>query len=335
MRILEVSLKRLTDPGWWTQNGRAVAESALSVFSQRGERLDEARALHLIGKLHSDRGQQAAAAESLERALELATGEGDTGVEAWIRYWLLQVSTLGPTSCDRVIARARAGLEWARSHDNRALEGSTLGRMGEMLARVGEVKAAEEAFAQARDLFTELDLPVHVAYLALSTGSVEPLASDPPASENELRPAVEFFEESGARHIAASLLPMLASAVIAQGRVAEGLEMSERAEDIAAADDLDAQVRWRIATAEGLVAQSLLPERIAREAIDVAEPADMIVLEADSHACLAGVMLAARSPSEAVPALERALALYERKGDRVSASRTRGTLDSLAGTRFF
>ena len=337
MRVLEANLKRLTDPVWWTNHGRTAAEQALAVFHRLDEDLDAARAWHLLGKVHSDRGQQAAAAEALERALELASGAGDAGVEAWIRYWLLQVSTLGPAPCDRVIARAREDLEWARAHDNRALEGSTLGRMGEMLARAGKVGHAQQAFADARAIFDELDLPVHVAYLALSTAIVEPLASDPAAAERELRPAIEYFEESGATHIAASLIPVLAErARRSTGRVDEALELSERTEEIAATDDLDAQVRWRIARAQALAAANRLAdaERFAREAVEVAEPGDTVILHADALSCLGEVLLAARSPSEAVPMLERAVELYEAKGDVVSTAKRRATLDALSGTKF-
>jgi class 3 adenylate cyclase/tetratricopeptide (TPR) repeat protein len=336
MRVLEANLKRLTDPVWWTNHGRTAAEQALAVFHRLGEDLDAARAWHLLGKVHSDRGQQAAAAEALERALELAAGAGDAGVEAWIRYWLLQVQTLGPTPCERVVARAREDLEWARAHDNRALEGSTLGRMGEMLARSGRVEEAQLAFARARDVFVELDLPVHVAYLALSTALVEPLASDPVAAEAELRPAIELFDETGATHISASLLPVLSLALTAQGRLEEALAASERTEEIAAADDLDAQVKWRIARARALAASGVLAdaERFAREAIEVASRGDGTVLSADAHGCLGDVLLAARSPSEAVPALERAVELYAGKGDVVSAARRRAMLESLSGTKF-
>ncbi len=336
MRILEANLKRLTDPVWWTNHGRTAAEQALAVFHRLEEDLDAARAWHLLGKVHSDRGQQAAAAEALERALELASGAGDAGVEAWIRYWLLQVSTLGPVPCERVVARAREDLEWARAHDNRALEGSTLGRMGEMLARAGKVGHAQQAFADARAIFEELDLPVHISYLALSTAIVEPLASDPAAAERELRPAIEYFEDSGAKHIAASLIPVLAGALVAQDRADEALELSERTEEIAASDDLDAQVKWRIARAQALTASNHLAEaeRFAREAVDVAEPGDTVVLHADALSCLGEVLLAARSPSEAVPVLERAVELYEAKGDVVSTAQRRATLDALSGTRF-
>ena len=336
MRVLEANLKRLTDPIWWTNHGRTAAEQALAAFHRLGEDLDAARAWHLLGKVHSDRGQQAAAGEALERALELASGAGDAGVEAWIRYWLLQVSTLGPTPCEKVISRAREDLDWARAHDNRALEGSTLGRMGEMLARSGKVSDAQKAFADARAVFVELDLPVHVAYLALSTAIVEPLASDPEAAERELLPAIELFVSSGASHICASLLPLLAGAVVEQGRVDEALELSERTEEISASDDLDAQVRWRVARAQALIAANRLAEaeRFAREAVEVAEPGDTVVLTADARSCLGDVLLAARSPSEAVPVLEGALGLYAAKGDVVSEARLRTTLDALSGTRF-
>ena len=67
MRVLEANLKRLTDPVWWTKHGRTAAEQALAVFHRLDEDLDAARAWHLLGKVHSDRGQQAAAADALER----------------------------------------------------------------------------------------------------------------------------------------------------------------------------------------------------------------------------------------------------------------------------
>ena len=336
LRVFEANLKRLTDPAWWSDHGRTAAEQALAVFHRLDEDLDAARAWHLLGKVHSDRGQQAAAADALEHALELAGRAGEAGVEAWIRYWLLQVSTFGPAPCERVVVRAREDLDWARAHDNRALEGSTLGRMGEMLARSGKVDEAERAFAEAREIFAELDLPVHVAYLALSTAIVEPLASDPRAAERELRPAIEFFESSGAIHIAASLIPLLACALVQEGRVDEALELSERTEEISAEDDLDAQVKWRIARAQALAAVNHLAEAegFARDAVAVAEPGDTVILRADALGCLGDVLLAARSPSEAVSVLEHAVALYEGKGDVVSASRRRATLDALSGTKF-
>ncbi len=332
MRILEANLKRLIDPPWWMENGRAAAEGALGVFHRLDADLDAARAWHLLGKYHSDRGQQTAAADALQHGLELAQRAGDRGVEAWIRYWLLQAFTLGPNPCKQVIAQARGDLDWAVAHDNRALQGSTLGRMGEMLARSGQAGEAEAAFAKARGIFVELDQPVHVAYLALSTAPVEPLAGDPVAAEQELRAAADFFEAAGAKHITASLLPVLAMVLVAQGQTAGALDLSERTEAIAASEDLDAQVKWRLARAKALTQMNRLPkaERYAREAVDLAGPSDMVLLQGDALVGVGEVMLAARAPSEAVPLIERALAIYEAKGDVVSAKRLREGLDRLS-----
>ena len=53
---------------------------------------------------------------AFEHALEFAREAGDEGVEAWIRYWLLQVAVFGPAPCERVAARARgaAHRRWRR-----------------------------------------------------------------------------------------------------------------------------------------------------------------------------------------------------------------------------
>jgi class 3 adenylate cyclase/tetratricopeptide (TPR) repeat protein len=335
MRVLELHLKRLIDPDWWAEHGRGAAAQVLATFQRLGDDLDTAKAWHLLGKVHSDRGEQAAAAEALEHALELAQRAGDSGVEAWIRYWLLQAALFGPTPCERVIVRARDDLEWSRAHDNLALEGSTLGRMGEMLARAGRVPEAQDAFAEARRLFDDLGLDVHIAYLAISTGAVEPLASDPATAEGELRSALSFFEEIGAKHIQATVLPMLAATLVAQDRLDEALALTEQAKAMCAPDDLDGQVKWRTAHALALArrGESAEAERLAREAVAQAGASDTVVLHADALACLGEVLLAAEAPSEAVPFIEEAVALYGAKGDVVSAARGRKTLERLAEAR--
>jgi predicted ATPase/class 3 adenylate cyclase len=335
MRVLELHLKRLIDPEWWAEHGRAAAAQVLATFQRLGDDLDTAKAWHLLGKVHSDRGEQAAAAEALEHALELAQRARDTGVEAWIRYWLLQAAVFGPTPCERVIVRAREDLDWSRAHDNRALEGSTLGRMGEMLARAGRVPEAQDAFAEARQLFDELGAEVHVAYLSISTCAVEPLASDPATAETELRSALSFFEEIGAKHIQATVLPMLAATLVAQDRHDEALALTEQAKAMCAPDDLDGQVKRRTAQALALARRGEFAEaeRLAREAIARAGASDTIVLHADALACLGEVLLAADVPSEAVTAIEDSVALYGAKGDVVSAARGRRTLERLAEAR--
>ena len=164
-----------------------------------------------------------------------------------------------------------------------------------MLARAGRIGEAQDAFAEARTLFDELGRPSHPAYMALSTAVVEPLASDPAGAEAELRSAYEYFRGVGAVHILATVCPMMAAAVAAQGRLTEAVALTEEAERIAAPDDLDAQVRWRLAraTASSAAGERGEAERLAREAVALAERTDSVLLHADSLGGLAGVLIAA------------------------------------------
>jgi tetratricopeptide (TPR) repeat protein len=197
------------------------------------------------------------------------------------------------------------------------------------------VPEAQDAFAEARRLFDDMGLQVHIAYLAISSTAVEPLVSDPAAAETELRAALSFFEEIGAKHIQATVLPMLAATLVVQDRQDEALALTEQAQSLSAPDDLDGQVKWRTARA-GALSRRGKPadaERLAREAVEMAASSDTVVLHADALACLGEVLLAAEAPSEAVPVIEESVALYEAKGDVVSAARGRTTLERLAEAR--
>jgi class 3 adenylate cyclase/tetratricopeptide (TPR) repeat protein len=332
VRVLEVNLRRLTNPRWWAANGRSEAGELARIFRELGDQAGAAKAWHLVGKAHSDRGEQAAAQEAFEHALEYARAVDAPGVEAWIRYWLLQAAVFGPTPCLDVIERARDDLAWARSQNNRSLEGSVLTRMGEMLARSGRIPDAQDAFAEAREVFADLGRRSHLAYMPISTAAVEPLASDPPGAEAELRFAYDFFERLGAEHILATVGPMLAAALVPQGKVVEAVALTEQAERIAAPDDLDGQVKWRLARAAARVAQGdhADAERLAREAVALAESTDSLLLHADALAGLAYALIAGGAASESIEPCSCAVELYESKGDVVSASRWQTVLEAHA-----
>ena len=330
VRVLEVNLRRLTNPRWWAANGRTEAGELARIFRELDDEAGAAKAWHLVGKAHSDRGEQAAAQEAFEHALDYARRVDAPGVEAWIRYWLLQAAVFGPTPCLDVIERARDDLAWARSQNNRSLEGSVLTRTGEMLARTGRIPDAQDAFAEAREVFGDLGRRSHLAYMPISTAAVEPLASDPAGAERELRFAYEFFERLGADHILATVGPMLAASLVPQGRVVEAVALTEHAEQTAAPDDLDGQVKWRLARSAARVVESdhADAERLAREAVALAERTDSVVLHADALAGLGYALVAAGALSEASEPCAGAIELYEAKGDVVSASRGQAVLEA-------
>lgn len=70
-------------------------------------------------------------------------------------------------------------------------------------------------------------------------------------------------------------------------------------------------------------------ERLAREAVTLAEGTDDIDVRGDALMALADVVRIAERPSEVVPFIQQALNLYEQKGNVVSARKARALLGEL------
>jgi hypothetical protein len=73
-------------------------------------------------------------------------------------------------------------------------------------------------------------------------------------------------------------------------------------------------------------------EQLAREAVSLSEPTDWPNLRADALLSLAEVLSIAGRSHNAWSAAERALAVYEQKGNVVSARRARSLLEELRET---
>jgi hypothetical protein len=103
-------------------------------------------------------------------------------------------------------------------------------------------------------------------------------------------------------------------------------------ERTAAVEDLFTQAMWRGVRAKILARQSRAgeAEALAREAVRLSEPTDLLTIRGDALVDLAEVLGRWGSAAEADAAAQQGLALYERKGDLVSAAKVR--LQLAAGT---
>jgi len=97
------------------------------------------------------------------------------------------------------------------------------------------------------------------------------------------------------------------------------------AQDVAAEEDLTAQIVWRGARARLLAAGGRLQdaESLARDGVRLAADTDFLVSRADALADLGTVLEQAGRHEEAMAIIAEASALYARKGDVVSAARWR------------
>jgi hypothetical protein len=163
-------------------------------------------------------------------------------------------------------------------------------------------------------------------FAARSSASVEILGGDLNSAERELRAALklalEFRERNEISKIAAGLSRLLSGRDEAQ----EAERLARMSFDFAPAEGVAPQALWRAATARGLASRGghREAERLAREAARLA-PVEMPNLQADLLIDLAHVVRAGGDRKATPPIIETAIALYERKGNVVSAARARAS----------
>jgi hypothetical protein len=97
---------------------------------------------------------------------------------------------------------------------------------------------------------------------------------------------------------------------------------------VAAPDQADVQVKWRSIRAIAVARRGELgdAERLAREAVYLADKTDLLDSRAEAHVDLAEVLLLEGRGREAEHELERAMSLYQEKGNEVSERHARRVL---------
>jgi tetratricopeptide (TPR) repeat protein len=199
---------------------------------------------------------------------------------------------------------------------------------------VGNFSGAREDVITARDVAEEFGLKEWAASMSMRLGDIELLAGNPSAAEKTLRPGCEALEKIGDLAHLSSATARLARALYELGRYEEAFQMSRKSENVAACDDLDPQTLCRMTQAKVLAqwGQFEHAERLAREAVRISEPTDLLNLRADALGDLAEVLHLAGRRQEAITTHQEAIDLYERKGNVVSMEKARTRFDELGAT---
>jgi tetratricopeptide (TPR) repeat protein len=196
-------------------------------------------------------------------------------------------------------------------------------------AMQGRFDDARRVIAEANVSSVELGLEmVRGAGVLRAAGEIELLAGDAAAAERAFREAYGTLERGQDWGHLSSVAPLLALALLAQGRPAEAAEPLELTSRIIIDDDSDAQIsflraRARLASLEGDPVEA---EALARRAVERAAGGDDLNAHADALVDLADVLELGGRQDEAAVARREALGLYERKGNLVSAERVRRRL---------
>jgi ATP/maltotriose-dependent transcriptional regulator MalT len=278
------------------------------------------------------RAQFALRSEAFERALDHARRAGDEA-QAGELLRVLGVSwTFGPLHVDEAIRKCGEALAQVRG--NPRSEASFLGLLGPLHAMRGEFDQARALSARARAVFEEFSLFVGIMFVAETSWNIEMLAGNPGVAEQVTRRGYEELERAGEKAWLSTNAAELAQSLFALGRDEEAEHFTRISEEAGASDDVVTQVLWRQVRAKVLARSGDLgqAERLAREAVRLSEESDAPNWRGDALLDLAEVLRLAGRPAEAVAPVEDALALYEQKGNAVSAAKARALLEELSAS---
>jgi class 3 adenylate cyclase/tetratricopeptide (TPR) repeat protein len=296
----------------------ALAVAALSLLEQAGDHAGLAR---VWGALAFGVANHRGRLEEMAHAAEQAVRHARLAGEPPLRLPVLALALVaGPRPADEALR----ALDEALPENPRPPEMMLRGVLVAMLGRFDEAwdlaRAANERLRALRGSSEELWL-----------AEIAQLEGDYEAAEHYLRRSFEAMQARGMRNTLSGLAPLLARVLCARGRHNEAEPLARLGRELAAESDVWAQTLWRQAQAlvDAALGKHAEAERLAREAVAVAERTDGLNLQADALYDLAEVLAAAGRTHEAAAALELALERYERKKNLAMVARARARLPQL------
>jgi class 3 adenylate cyclase/tetratricopeptide (TPR) repeat protein len=318
---VERMLARLqVDPQGVARQSSRMSGRLSRTLTEADDHAGLARLWHLRGLLAWIRARAGDASECWRWAAEQASLAKDERTFADALGWEASAAIQGPTPVDEAFGRCTEILgrlatnPWAAALVQQQVAGlhGMRGEFERAFALLDEAQEALDGFSPTVDAAVS-----HPEVL------VSLLAGEPARAERHLRAGRRRLEAMGERAVLATTEAMLGTAVLAQGRVEEADRLARRSARLATDDDLSAQVLWRRVRAVALANQDRPQEgqRLARDAVALAEQTDYLNDHAGALEDLAHVHQAAGDPSAAQGAREAALDVYRRKGNVVSSVR--------------
>ena len=288
-----------------------------------------ARAWRLIGFVREMGLQWGAAEEAAQRTLQYARLAGNKLVAARAISTLGFCALSGPTPVSEAIDRCRELLDDVGG--DRKAEALLDASLSHLEAMRGNVDESRSLYRASRAKLEELGWTFLAAQTSFDSGPVEILNGDLATAEAELRRDYDTLERMGETNYISTTAALLAEVLYRQGDLDGAEEHTKISEELAAADDVTSQFRWRSVRAKVLAARGdgETAETLASEAVRLIQASDDINSAGDALIDLAEVRRVAGRSAEAAEAARDALALFETKGNTVSAAIARATVAEL------
>jgi tetratricopeptide (TPR) repeat protein len=199
------------------------------------------------------------------------------------------------------------------------------GALALLQARRSSFDTARSDIAGSIASLEELGAYADLAVALHRAAQIEILTGQPAAGEPQMQRALAAAANARDDGLRAALAASFAHILIGDDeRLDEALALADVAE--AHARDITTNVGWRLARARVMVrrGRGALAERLAREAVSLAEQTDSTDLRATALLDAADVRRQAGRPAEAEPFEKRALRLFERRGATAQAAMVPG-----------
>jgi class 3 adenylate cyclase len=289
-----------------------TAERAIEVFGTLGDDLGLARAWRRIGFVAHTERRFADAAEACERALSHALDSGDEQERARVADLLCTALLFGPARVDEAVHRVETILSSAgrnvvlRAHVSTSLAG--------LLAMRGDIDRARQLCSEAGSVYEELGLRLPRVGWTEIVASIEELAGDARAAATALHSGYQVVDAGGQDSLRARFATLLAFLLAGQGETDAARMFARVAETTDIPLDDDSTARLRAAQAL-LVSEPIDAQRLAQDAVTIAERTDNLNLQGAMRLTLARVD---SDPAQAAAAKT----LFDAKGNVAAAALT-------------
>ena len=316
-----LQLRYTTDAHAVQENVVELVEREIPDLEAMGDDRALVRAFRLLTYVHWTGGRFAEAAAAAERTIRHATAAGD---EVTARRFLgsLAISALyGPMPVPEAIATCEEVL--ARARDDRRAGALAELATGQLEAMRGDFERARLLYRRSRASLEELGCLLPAALTSLTSSAIELLAGDLDAAESELRTDYRSLEEMGERNYRSTTAGLLADVLYRQGRYDESAEFAGVCERLASPDDVASQFHWRCVRGKLKARNNAIDEAgaLLSAAMTFIETTDQLDLQGNGLLDFAEVRELSGAPADAAALSEKAAALFERKGNVISAHR--------------
>ena len=310
-RLTRAHVSYLAEPH---QSHDELVEEALELFAALQDDAGLADAWSVASAAHHSALRWRPVKEALERMLEHADRTNDRLLAAEARSRLLSAYMYGPFPVEEAIA-------WYEAHPTE--HPFYLANLGQLEAMRGNIVAAREHYRKAWESGREHGQLLLAASTTMEAAESELAAGDPQLAAEVALQGVAELESHGEQGWLSTVAGYAAESLYRLGRDDEAWELTERAEEAGARDDVITQMLIRQVRAKILARRGELEdaERLAREAVALSEPTDALEAKANSYRDLATVLGAAGKGDAALVALARAKALFEEKGHTAGVAR--------------